>query len=75
MIGMGVWLVAGGLAYYALRTTVEYWDKLQERFKSQPLVQQLLDSGLYVWTLLLIIIAAALMAFFSTKFIVQQMAG
>ena len=72
---MGVGLVAGGSTYYALRTTVEYWDKLQERFKSQPLVHQLLDSGLYVWTLLLIIIAAALMAFFSTKFIVQQMAG
>jgi len=44
MIGIGVGLVAGGLANYALNRTVEYLFKLQERFKSQPWVVKLIDS-------------------------------
>ena len=75
MIGIGVGLVAGGLANYALNRTVEYWEKLQERFKSQPWVVKLLDSGLFVWTLILILVAAGFMTFFLTRFIVQRMAG
>ncbi len=74
MIGIGVGLVAGGLANYALNRTVEYWDKLQERFKSQPWVVKLLDSGIYVWTLFLILAAAGWGTFFLTRFIVQRMA-
>ena len=74
MIGIGVGLVAGGLANYALNRTVEYWEKLQERFKSQPLVQKLMDSGIYLWTLFLIIAAAGWGTIFSTRFIVQRMA-
>ena len=73
MIGIGVGLVAGGLANYALNRTVEYLDKLQERFKSQPWVVKLIDSGIYVWAFL-ILAAAGLMTFFLTRFIVQQMA-
>jgi hypothetical protein len=74
MIGMGVGLVAGGLANYAVRKTT-YSDKLEERLKSQPqVVQQLMDSVLMAWAVFLIC-AAALMTFLLTRFIVQQMAG
>jgi len=75
MIGIGVGLVAGGLTNYALNRTVEYLFKLQERFKSQPLVQRLLDSGITVWALILILAAAGWGTFFLTRFTVQQMAG
>ncbi len=75
MIGIGVGLVAGGLANYALNRTVEYWEKLQERFKSQPWVVKLLDSGITVWALFLIIAVAGLMTLLLTRFIVQRMAG
>ncbi len=75
MIGMGVGLVAGGLAYYALKKTAEYVDKLEARRKSQSKVVQalmdyLLDWGLLAWIVFLIF-GAALMASYSTKFIVQ----
>ena len=74
MIGMGVGLVAGGLAYYALKKTV-YSDELEERLKSQPqVVQALIEKGTGAWIVFLIV-AAAFMASFSTKFIVQQLAG
>ncbi len=73
MIGIGVGLVAGGLANYALNRTVEYLDKLQERFKSQPWVVKLLDSGMF-WTLFLILFAAGWGTFFLTRFILQRMA-
>jgi len=75
MIGLGVGLVAGGLANYALHRSVEYRDKLHERFKSQPLVQRLLDSGITVWALFLIIAAAGWGTIFLTGFFVQRMAG
>ncbi len=75
MIGIGVGLVAGGLANYALKKTDEYWDNLQERFKSQPWVVKLLDSGITVWVLFLILAAAGLMTFFLTRFIVQLVTG
>ena len=75
MIGMGVGLVAGGLAIYALSKTVEYSLKLEGRLKSQPqVVKTLIDSVTVVW-LIVLILAAALMAGFSTEFIVEQMAG
>ncbi len=75
MIGMGVGLVAFGLAAYALKKTVEYWCKLYGRLKSQPqVVKTLIDSVTAVW-LFVLIAGAALMASFSTTFIVQQMAG
>ena len=74
MIGIGVGLVAGGLAYYALKKTV-YSDELEERLKSQPqVVQALIEKGTGAWIVFLIV-AAAFMASFSTKFIVQQLAG
>ncbi len=74
MIGMGVGLVAGGLAYYALKKTV-YSDELEERLKSQPqVVQALIEKGTGAWIVFLIV-AAAFMASFSTKLIVQQLAG
>ncbi len=73
-IGMAVGLVAGGLAYYALKKTV-YSDELEERRKSQPqVVKALSDLGTGVWIFILLL-AAAFMASFSTKFIVQQMTG
>jgi len=75
MIGMGVGLVAGGLAAYALSKTVEYSLKLEERLKSQPqIVKTLIDSVTVVW-LIVLIVGAALMAGFLTEFIVEQMAG
>ncbi len=74
LIGIGVGLVAGGLANYVWNRTVEYLDKLQERFKSRPWVVKLIDSGIYVWTLFLFL-AVCLMTFLSTRLIVQRMAG
>ena len=75
MIGMGVGLVAGGLAYYALKKTV-YSDELEERRKSQPqVVKALIDLVTGGWMIVFLLVATALVALFSTKFIVQQMAG
>jgi hypothetical protein len=75
MIGMGVGLVAGGLASYALKKTVKYYDKLEGRLKSQPwVVKKLIDVGITVWTVFLIF-GATNMAGFLTRFIVQRMAG
>jgi len=74
MIGIGVGLVAGGLANYVWNRTVEYLDKLQERFKSRPWAVKLIDSGIYVWTLFLFL-AGCLITFLSTRLIVQRMAG
>ncbi len=75
MIGMGVGLGAGGLAYYALQWTYEFWAKLDARFRSQSrFVMTLIEGGIVVWIVFLIF-GAALMAIYSTKFIVQQMAG
>ncbi len=74
MIGMGVGLVAGGLAYYALKKTV-YSDELEERLKSQPqVVKAIIEKGTGVWIFVLIS-GAGLMTSFSTTFIVPQMAG
>ena len=73
-IGMAVGLVAGGLAYYALKKTV-YSDEFEERRKSRPqVVQALIGKVTGAWIVFLIV-AAAFMAIFSTKFIVQQMTG
>jgi hypothetical protein len=75
LIGMGVGLGPGVLAAYALRRTVEYWDKLEARLKPQPwLVKELVLKGIQVWGVFLIF-GAALMADFLTRFFVQQMAG
>ena len=75
MIGMGVGLGAGGLAYYAVQWTAEYSCKLETRFKSQSqVVKELMRLGITVWTGFLIL-GAALMADFSTRFIVQRLAG
>ncbi len=74
LIGVGVGLVAGGLAAYALRRTVEYWLKLEPRIESQPwLVKALVLKGIQFWGVFLIF-GAANMAGFSTRFIVQRMA-
>ena len=73
MIGMGVGLVAGGLAYYALNKTAKYSIELRD--KSQPqVVKVLIDWVTGVWVVFLFV-AAAFMASFSTEFIVRQMAG
>ena len=73
MIGMGVGLVAGGLASYALKKTAKYSYEL--RRKSQPqVVKVLMDWVTGVWVVFLLV-AAAFMASFSTEFIVRQMAG
>ncbi len=75
MIDMGVGLVAGGLAAYALSKTVEYSLKLEGRLKSQPqVVKTLLDSVTVVW-LIVLLLGAAFTVSFSTEFIVEQMAG
>ncbi len=75
MIGISVGLGAGGLAYYALQWTYEFWAKLDSRFRSQSrFVMTLIEGGIVVW-LVFLIVGAALMAIYSTKFIVQQMAG
>ena len=73
MIGMGTGLVAGGLAYYALKKTAKYSGELRGKFQTQ-VVKTLIDSVTAVW-LLFLLVAAASMTIFSTKFIVQQMAG
>ena len=73
MIGIGVGLVAGGLAYYALKKT--YSDEFEEKLKSQPqFVQALIEKGTGAWIVFLLV-TPALVTGFSTKFIVQQMAG
>ncbi len=73
MIGMGVGLVAGGLAYYVLKKTAKY--SIELRGKSQPqVVKVLIDWVTGLWTVFLLV-AAGFMASFSTEFIVQQMAG
>ncbi len=75
LIGVGVGLVAGGLAAYALRRTVEYWDKLEARLKSQPwLVKALVLKGIQVWGVFLLF-GPTFMMLPLMKFIVQQMAG
>ncbi len=75
LIGIGVGLGPGVFAAYALRRTVEYWDKLEARLKPQPwLVKELVLKGIQVWGVFLIF-GAALMADFLTRFIVQRMAG
>ncbi len=73
MIGVGVGLVAGGLASYAHRKTYWYLAELEERMHPQVVAWL---SGIMVFTPFLIIFAAgAGVADFLTKFIVQQMAG
>ncbi len=73
-IGLGVGLVAGGLAYYALKKTV-YSDEWEERLKSQPQAfQALVEKGTGFWIVFLLV-AALLMVSLLPKFIIQQMAG
>ena len=75
MIGIGVGLVAGGLAYYALKKTV-YSDELQESRKSQPqVVKALIDLVTGGWMIIFLLVAPAFVTLFATTFIVQQMAG
>ncbi len=74
LIGMGIGLVAGGLAAYALRRTVEYWDKLEARLKPQPwLVKELVLKGIQVWGVFLFLGPTFMMPLLM-KFIVQRMA-
>ena len=69
LIGIGVGLVVGGLAYYALKKTANYSYEL--RRKSQPqVIKVLIDWVTGVWTVLLLVVAGFL-ASFSTEFIVQ----
>ena len=73
MTGIGVGLVTGGLAYYALKRT--YSDEFEEKLKSQPqFVQTLIEKGTGAWIVFLLA-APSLVTGFSTKLIVQQMAG
>ncbi len=75
MIGMGVGLVAGGLASYALKKTYSCSDELERWIESQPkVVNALLPDLVGVW-LFFLPAAAIVMAMFATGFIVQQMAG
>ena len=75
LIGVGIGLGAGGLAAYALRRTVEYWDKLEARLKSQPwVVKKLMLKGIQVWGVFLMFGPTFMMPLLM-KFIVQQMAG
>ncbi len=76
MIGIGVGLVAGVLAAYAMNRTVEYWwFKLDPRLESQPwVVKKLVIKGLQVWGLFLLL-GPTFMMLHLMKFIVQQMAG
>ena len=54
MIGIGLGLVAGGLAYYALKKTYSYPDELERRIESQPkVVKALLQELVGVWLLFL----------------------
>ncbi len=74
LVGMGIGLVAGGLAAYALNRTVEYWDKLEARLKSQPwVVKKLMLKGIQVWGVFLMF-GPTFMRLLLMKFIVQQMA-
>ncbi len=74
LIGIGVGLVAGGLAAYALRRNVEYYFKLEARLKSQPwLVKELMLKGLQVWGVFLLL-GPTFMMLHLMRFIVQQMA-
>ena len=73
MIGMGVGLIAGGLASYALKKTATYSNEWRSKSQRQ-VVKTLIDLGGVVWIVFLLV-AAVLMTDFSTKFIVQQMAG
>ena len=74
LIGIGVGLGAGGLAAYALNRTVEYWDKLEPRLKSQPwVVKKLMLKGIQVWGVFLLF-GSTFMMLLLMKFIVQPMA-
>ncbi len=74
LIGIGVGLGAGGLAAYALNRTVEYWDKLEPRLKSQPwVVKKLMLKGIQVWGVFLLF-GSTVMMLLLIKIIVQQMA-
>ncbi len=72
MIGMGVGLVAGGLASYAVKKTEKYSNELNRKSQSQ-VVEALISLGAVVWIVSLLF-AAVLVTSFSTKFIVQQLA-
>ncbi len=75
MIGIGVGLVAGGLASYALEKWYSYSDEFDRRIESLPrVVKWLIAEGEIVW-LFFPPVAGALMAMFATGFIVHQMAG
>ncbi len=76
MIGIGVGLVAGVLAAYAMNRTVEYWwFKLDPRLESQPwVVKKLVIKGLQVWGVFLMF-GPTFMMIQLMKFIVQRMAG
>lgn len=75
MIGMGVGLVAGGLASYALNKTYSSSDELDRWIESQPkVVEALLAELVGVW-LFFLPAAAIAMTMFATAFIVHQMAG
>ncbi len=75
MIGIGVGLVAGGLASYALEKWYSYSDEFDRRIESLPrVVQWLIAEGEIVW-LVFPPVAGALMAAFATAFIVHHMAG
>ncbi len=75
MIGIGVGLAAGGLAYYALEKTYSCSDELDRWIESLPRVVKWLSAeGEIVW-LSFPPVTGALMAMFATGFIVHQMAG
>ncbi len=75
MIGIGVGLAAGGLAYYALEKTYSCSDELDRWIESQPkVVEALLAELVGVW-LFFLPFAAIAMTMFATAFIVHQMAG
>ena len=75
MIGIGVGLIAGGLASYALEKWYSYSDEFDRRIESLPRgVKWLIAEGEIVW-LFSPPVAGALMAIFATAFIVHQMAG
>jgi len=75
LLGIGVGLGAGVLAAYAMRRTVEYWDKLEPRLESQPwVVKKLVIKGIQVWGLFLMF-GPTFMMLTLMRFIVQQMAG
>jgi hypothetical protein len=75
MIGVGVGLVVGGLASYALEKTYSYSDELDRRIESLPrVVKWLIAEGEIVW-LVFPPVTGAVMAVFATGFIVHQMAG